>query len=264
MKYWILVLITFVISCGNAFAEEEFMMVGLFDTPIDGKGYWCKDMNMVQIPLSSQAEFPAAQKKFNEDYKGRSPWARLLDSEKAAIAYTYKTRNAAFKCETQTISVLYGDDLADIEAKMATQYIKYRNSYLTEPIALLIWKGSDYKSKLTRNYDGVILTYHAWHNTSGSQGIFIRGNNANKDKAATVLLQYNNQSWHITLQPGGSFTYNAKAEAVSTSVALSAPGQKDVPIDDAFVNWMKSQVREEVTKKDDKVKGTVGAIGVRG
>jgi hypothetical protein len=262
MKLFPALFIIFLLS-NHAFANE-FMMLGIYKTP-SSKGHYCANAEMLQLPLKTRNDYNPAQKKFYADYNGRSPMAHLLQPDKATVVYSYQSTVSGFNCDVQVLKVIQANDVEAAEKIMNTTVKQSPNAFRTAPKPVLTWKGSEYKSTVTSNHDGIEFTYTTWKTANKTQGIVVKGKNNNKDKAATVLIQHQGGDWNITLQPGQSFTSNFKGEKINVATELVAPTTENKPLDDQAINWLKEKIREEVTTKGNGIKSEHHSqMGVRG
>lgn len=127
------------------------------------------------------------------------------------------------------------------------------------------WGGGASREVVTRDYQGVEITYTVVTLPSGRTTVLVQGHNRRDDAAAVVLLKPNGAAAISTiLQPGGGFNRPlGSTVALGVEVRFQAPETASRSASDQIIDVLKSVIRDHVTTKDGKIEAA-GATGVRG
>lgn len=134
-------LLVLLLMTGNVFANQ-FMMLGIYKTPVPGKCYYCQNMEMlqVQVPLAKREQFQETRKQFNESYKTRSPITHLLQPESATVVYAYESAVSGFNCKAQVLNVIHASDVVEADKKMQAIVAKSPKAFRPSSCAHLEWQ----------------------------------------------------------------------------------------------------------------------------
>lgn len=156
--------------CSPAQGAEDYLLLGLYQPPEAGKGYWCRGGQMEQVPLSDRKDYREASKNFyaKHDKEWASP--TLMGPDEAAIVYRFKTSLSGFECEKQVLGVMTGLDVEDARKKLADHVAKKPKGFPGRPEVIFTWTGGDYKRKVKKDYGGLEITFMAYETGSGTQG----------------------------------------------------------------------------------------------
>lgn len=247
---------------------EEFLFIGLHDMPAAGKNSVCWDNAMDTQPLKSEAEYRAASKEYYNFHKGQSPFTKLLTPDMAAVVFKYRAFKSAWNCEHDAYSIQTGHDVAAAKESMEMLRREKPKAFRSDPEVVFTWPGSEYKSVVQRNYDGVEVTYTT-RRSGGKTVVFAKGRNTNRDKAAFVSFSGKGvkTNGQIVLKPGEGFSQTLGAVGVlGVEVGLVEHIEDSKDRVNEAIDYVKGKVRDHVTIKDGGLKpdGDLTVWGVRG
>lgn len=251
--------------CSPAQGAEEYGFLGLFEPPVKGRDYWCRDVQMEHFPLTDRKEFSEASKNFRDTHKNESPNPIFLEPDKAAIVYRYKTFKSGFNCEKEVLSVATGLDVEDARKELADRVEKNPKAFRNRPEIVFTWNGGEYKKTIKRNYDGLEITFTAYNAGSGAR-LTAQGVNTRRDKAAAfVFIVGGKQGKPMTVPPGGKFNYNigkADLDFFEVYVQYREPEESSKGV----IDLGKEYIKGKVGTKDGRLKGMddMTTMGVRG
>jgi hypothetical protein len=245
-------------------AAADYLFVGTYAVPNASKSYWCRDVGMETAPLNSRADYGEAGKQFSASQKGNSPSAYLLTPDEAAVVYKYTSFMAGFNCEKEVHVVYKAHDVEAAKAQMEKRRQKEPKHFRSEPQIVLTWTGSEYKSVVKQDYNGVEITY-----ISRSKGaktlVLAKGKNTNRDKAASVVFSGPGVTVPpILLQPGAGFTQTLGVVSdFSVDIGLGEPAPEGKDLTNRVIGDIKEKVRDHVTLKNGRMR-SMTTVGVRG
>lgn len=245
-------------------AAADYLFVGTYAVSNASKSYWCRDVGMDTAPLNSRAEYGEAGKQFSASQKGNSPSTYLLTPDEAAVVYKYKTYMAGFNCEKEIHAVYKAHDVEAAKAQLEKRRQKEPKHFRSEPQIVLTWTGSEYKSVVKQDYNGVEITYIS-RSTAGKTYVMAKGRNTNHDKAASVVFSGPGVTVApILLQPGAGFTQPLGVVSdFSVDIGFSEPSPEDKDLTNRAIDYIKEKVRDHVMLKNGRMRSTT-AVGVRG
>lgn len=71
--------------CSPAQGAEDYLLLGLYQPPVAGKGYWCRDGQMELLPLSDRKEYREASKNFYAKHNNEWPNPSLLEPDERPL-----------------------------------------------------------------------------------------------------------------------------------------------------------------------------------
>lgn len=262
MRTLALVLMTvFLVAAGFA---QEYRFIGFYKKPTAGKSVWCWDSGMEEKALASRSDYEHVRKDFFSAHKGKSPEARLLTPEKAAIVYEFRAYMPGFQCEYEAIGFVDGTDLEDAQRRLTARVAENPKSFRSPPKVIFTWKGSEYKSTVVREYNGVEITFTSRKTSSGTTRVHARGKNMRTDSTAVIVFKTDGglHGQPIILVPGESFNYNLgegidfRVDVLFGRVESTSSGF----IDD-LLKQATSAIREKITTKEGKLKPVSRSVG---
>lgn len=239
----------------------DYLFLGFYDKP--GKGTWCADKGMEQREMARKSDYADMRKAFMKAYQGQSASADRLGPESAAVVYRYRARMQGFGCDRDAIAVEKATDIEAAKQRIAERVRKQPKHFLTPPEYVLEWTGSELQSSVTKNYNGVEITFTVSKGRNGSKTIKARGKNTNSGKAAAVSLGDDQPQ---VVEPGGSFSKTLNSSgSTRVAVELLSPDEQSGLSMEALVQRLKNAVRDEVQEKDGKIESSqFHADGKRG
>lgn len=255
--------------CSPAQGAEEYGFLGLFEPPVKGRDYLCRDYQMEHFPLLERKEYGEAAKNFRDKHKNESPSPILLEPDKAAIVYRYKTFMPGFNCEKEVLGVATGLDVEEARKELADRVAKNPKAFRSRPEIVFTWNGGEYKKTIKRNYGGLEITFTAYNTGSGAR-LTAQGVNTRKDKAAAfVFIIGGKQGKPMTVPPGGKFNYNigkAELDFFEVYVQYREPEESSKGVIDLGIDLGKEYIKGKVGTKDGRLKGMddMTTMGVRG
>lgn len=249
---FVFLIVASVVSSAQA---ADYLFIGTYAR--SDKGVWCADTGFEQQTLEGKQQYREASKAFYKAHQHRLPFSKLLGPDEAAVVYRYRARSEGFGCEHQVVGIELAGDVEAAKAKVSARVEKNPKLFLSPPEYLLEWPGSEYKSRYTRSYDGVELTFISRKGKTGKAVLLVQGRNTSKDMAAVVSLfpAESDIGPLIFLAPGESFNKTFQdAGRARVAVQLYPPEDKDSLNMDEVMDRLKHAVRDQVHMKDGKVK----------
>lgn len=246
-------------------AAADYLFVGTYAVPNASKSYWCRDVSMETAPLNSRAEYGVAGKQFSASQKGNSRSAYLLTPDEAAVVYKYKTPMSGFNCEKEIHSVYKAHDVEAAKERMEKRRREEPKHFRSEPQIVLTWTGSEYKSEVKQDYNGVEITFIS-RSKAGKTIVIAKGRNTNRDKAALVTFSGPGvTAAPVLLQPDAAFTQSfGVISDFRVDIGLGEAMVEGKDLTDRTIDFIKEKLGNHVTIKDGRMKSMTTVGGARG
>lgn len=251
MKFSFAVVLSMVltVSC----LAQDYHFIGLYQKPEGGKSYWCADGFMEERGLANREEYNLVRKAFFEAHKKQSPATHLLTPDDAALVYEVRKHMPGFNCTYNALGLVKGTDEEDAHRQLAKRIAEEPKSYASAPRVVFTWRGSEFKKRVVRAYDGIEITFTSAKASAGKTAIHAQGKNSRTDSTAMVVLMIDGSASGkpILVPPGGRFNHNlGKGEQISVKIRFISHEEASKGV----IDVAKSFIKDWITVKEGRMK----------
>jgi hypothetical protein len=229
----------------------------------------CPAFELIMEEFETEDAAKARKKTFFLEDGYRDKNADVIKPGRVGLVYQYQGRspglfgNCVYK-KYSSISGLSEEDARNSLRAHAKEYSKY---FVSDPEVIKVWTGNGYFTKVTRNYDGVEVTYTSQQSSSGRTLVMAKIRNTHTDKLARLFFRVNGQMLKtpVDVNPLGEATLSLgkDVEHFGAALQLHEPQDKESTSDE-IMNSIKAMVREEITIKGGKMKAGRNSADLRG
>lgn len=228
----------------------------------------CADYRWHQQPAATREEAVAAKKAFLADKNHYNPSSEILEPGRVAVVYEYDRHSVGYDCDMRGAGVITGIDPESVTRRLQEHVREYPKNFRSEPKVVLRWDGGGLYRKVTRNYDGLEIIYHASKSSNGNTRVLAQLKNPRPDQDALVFFRKNGKLDDMPVRvPAGGHATQQLGEVEHFGAALRWVAPEDYS--PGLIQRLKNEVREQVTvpdesTKDGRIQDRPTAIGVRG
>jgi len=266
----LLLSLLFLITVASGFAQEEFLFIGLYSKADAGKGYWCRDMEMVKQLVKTVAEAQQLSADFKKEHANESPVVKIAQKG-AIVIYNYQKEDKAFNCTYRVIGWKEGKTRDDARQALANDEERIKKEYNGQPNELFAWgmkRGEESNVEISFPLEGILITLKKVNNDDGNGTWLAQVKNPHTEEAAYVVFLVDDvrnpadSKKSFKLQPGEVLNMNL-GKGVKTDVLVRL-GEKDEVEGPGLIHQIKNYIRQKVIEKGGKLEIDGLPFSVRG
>jgi hypothetical protein len=246
----------------------DYLFVGVQRPPL-ANSKACPKFELVTEEFETEADAKAFKKTFlaNKEFMDRS--TEIFKPRQTGLIYQYQGRSPGLhgSCVFTKYSTITGRDEQSARDNLQDHVRLFREYFVSEPEVIKVWGGGGL-DRITRNYDGVEVTYLV-RKAAGASTVVAQIRNTNPDKLARLFFRVNGKLLKkpVDVDPNGgkaNINLGRDVEHFGAAIQWLDPQQRNQPISDKAMNSLKDSVREQIMIKDGKPEGKGDAVGTRG
>ena len=246
----------------------DYLFVGVHRPPlVNSKA--CPQFSLMAEEFQTEDEAKAFRKAFlaNKEFMDKS--TEIFKPGRTGLVYQYQGRSPGIhgNCVFTKYSTAIGRDEQSARDNLDAHVRTFREYFVSEPEVIKVW-GSGGLDRITRNYDGVEVTYLV-RKASGASTVVAQIRNTKSDKLARLFFRVNGKLLKkpVDVDPNGgkaNVNLGRDVEHFGATVQWLDPQERNQPISDKVMNSLKDTVHEQIIIKDSKPEGKGDAVGTRG
>lgn len=267
MKKKMLTLLFF-LTLLTSFAQET-LFIGLYSNAASGKSYWCRDMEMVQQIVKSDAEAQQLAINFKKEHEKDSPIVKIV-RKGSIVLYDFLKEDKAFKCTYRVIGWKEGKTKNEARDNLDRDLGRILREYNGKAKEIFAWsdKVDNTTIEISFTLEGISVTLKKVNNETGNGTWNAKIDNPLKNEAAHIVFLVDDvrnptdSKKTFKLQPCEVLNVNlGKGNQADVLLRLTKKDEVEEP---GAVNKIKNYLRQKVIEKGGKLEIDGLPFSVRG